>query len=69
MKRTLKKIKNFILWTVFYINFISFILTVCCMDSDYYILFGFIMLLNMAYMALFGIVNYDRFSKWIEKGC
>jgi hypothetical protein len=69
MKRTLKKIKNFILWTVFYINFISFILAVCCMDSDYYILFGFIMLLNMAYMSLFGIVNYDRFNKWIEKGC
>ena len=60
-------IKNFILWTVFYINFFSFLISICCLDSDFYGLFGTIALTNLLYMVLFYIVNYDRFCKWINK--
>lgn len=67
MKRALKKVKNFILWTLFYFNLISLILSVSCMDSDYYILFSIIAVLNMTYMTLFYIANYNRFIKWLNK--
>ena len=61
------KIKNFILWTLFYLNLASFIVGVCCMDSDYYIIIGAIILLNLTYMFLFYIANYNRFERWIER--
>ena len=65
MKRKKFSFKNFILWTLFYFNLFSFLLGACCMDSDYYIAIGSIMLLNMAYMALFYIVNYEHINKLI----
>lgn len=67
MKRMFKKIKNFVLWSLFYINFISLILSICCMDSDYYIMFSGIILLNILYLALFTFANYDRLEKRLER--
>lgn len=60
-------IKNFILWVVFYSNLISFFISICCLDSDLYGLFGTVAMVNLLYMVLFYIANYDRFCKWIEK--
>ena len=67
MKRMFKKVKNFILWALFYFNIVSLILSVSCMDSDYYILFSIIAVLNMAYMVLFYVANYNRFIKWLNR--
>ena len=67
MKRMFKKVKNFILWALFYFNIVSLILSVSCMDSDYYIIFGIVAVLNMAYMALFYVANYNRFIKWLNR--
>lgn len=67
MKRMFKKIKNFVLWSLFYINFISLILSVCCMDSDYYIMFSGIIILNILYLSLFMFVNYDKIERKLEK--
>lgn len=59
-------IKNLILWVVFYTNLCSFVLSVCCLDSDYYMFFGTVALVNLCYMVLFYIANYERFDKWIK---
>ena len=67
MKRTFKKIKNFVLWSLFYINFISLILSICCIDSDYYIMFSGIILLNILYLALFTFINHERLEKRLER--
>lgn len=67
MKRFFKKFKNAVLWTVFGFNMISFILCVCCLDSDFYVLFGSIALLNFAYMALFYFVNKQKIDGYIER--
>lgn len=67
MKRVLKKAKNIVLWVLFYFNLVSLILSVSCMDSDYYIIFGIVAVLNMAYMALFYVANYNRFERWLNK--
>lgn len=59
--------KNFILWTVFYFNFLVFLLSICCLDSDIYWLFCLTTLASLGYMVLFGLANFDKFEKWLEK--
>lgn len=66
MKKVLKKVKNFILWVLFYLNLASFLFSICCLDSDYYLIFGCIAFFNFAFMALFYIVNYDRINGYIN---
>ena len=66
-KRTFKKIKNFILWTIFYLNLSSLIICVSCMDSDYYIIFGLVALANAIYIALFTFANSDKLERKLNK--
>lgn len=56
--------KNLILWIVFYFNLSVFLLSICCLDSEKYWIYGIISVISLAYMVLFGIANYDRFERW-----
>ena len=66
MKKALKKVKNVIIWILFYINLFSFLFSVCCLDSDYYLIFGLVALFNLAFMFLFYIANFDKINRYIN---
>ena len=67
MKRRKKiSFKNLVLWTVFYFNLAVCLLSICCLDSDCYLFFGFTTLFSLGYMVLFLIANYDRFDDWVN---
>ena len=63
MKKTLKTVRNIIRWTLFYLNLTVFILSICCLDSKQYLLFGAIALFSFAYLIGFYYVNYEEINK------
>lgn len=59
--------KNLILWTIFYFNLAVFLLSICCLDSEQFWIYGITTLVSLGYMVLFAIANYDRFEKWVDR--